>query len=333
MKLNMNSGRERMKEVVCSLRPELITPRSIHMSVTNRCNLHCIQCDIPSGRQDREEMKTGQIKKCISEMHEWMGEFALNIAGGEPFLRNDLFEIIDFCNSLGIKVTVTTNGTLINRKTAERIAKSGIHSINISLDGINENTHDFIRRRKGTYRKVMLAIEYLNKPRDFCLVITTILMGYNLNEIMELVEWAEENNLNGIIFQPLFHNFGSAYMQGWWKESILWPREMEKLDRVMDKLAKRRKKGSKIINSIGQLNAIRRYFHHPETAAGRCRVGSKNFAVNEYGDALLCFWLRGIGSILDKSPRRIWCSDSARRLRAEIRRCRMNCSLLNCHWE
>ncbi len=333
--------RKRAEHVIADIRPEWLKPSSIHLCATWRCNLNCRQCDIPlTGDRERPELTTEQITTVIQQLKEWLGPFHLNLAGGEPFIRKDMMDIIEFASRNGITVGVTTNGMLITEKIAKRIEKSGIQSLNISLDGMTPETHDRMRNKQGAHKKIMKLIERLNKPRDYCLVIATILMSTNLDEIVDMVDWVEARMLNGIIFQPLFSTFGRPYEKGWWKKSEFWPNTPEKLnkmDAVIDELIAGRKEGSPVVNNIHQLEAMRWHFHNPEAVNGehlpRCRVDTKNFAINEYGDALLCFWLKPVGSILEQHPKEIWHSAQAKQRRQQIKVCRKNCSVLNCHFD
>lgn len=334
----IHQTRKRVEHAVAEIRPEWLKPSSIHFCVTWRCNLNCRQCDIPlTGKKERPELTTEQICTAIQQLKDWLGPFHLNLAGGEPFIRKDIMDIIEFSSRNSITVGVTTNGMLITEKIAKRIERSGIQSLNISLDSMTPKMHDYYRNRTGSHKRIMKLIERLNKPRDYCLVIATILMSQNAEEVVEMVDWVENKMLNGIIFQPLFSTFGKPYQSGWWKGCEFWPRtkeQLRKLDSVLDELIKGKKDGSAVVNSVRQLEAMRQHFHHPEiTGRRRCRADTKNFAINEYGDALLCFWLDPVGSVLEHSPKEIWHSALAKQRRNQIRHCRRNCSVLNCHFD
>lgn len=326
--------RNKMNKVLSKLSMSLCKPTSIHMSITNKCSLQCKQCDIWK-KQHNEEISTRDVKKIISDLREWLGKFTLNIAGGEPFTRKDIFEIIEFATKKGITVSVTTNGHLIDKKMAEKILSSGLKNINISLDGINPETHDYIRNKKGCFDKVTKAIEYLNKPdREQCLVIATVFMGYNLKELVQLTKWVDKQDLNGIIFQPLYNNFGREYDPQWYKNHEFWPKDPNEVDKVLDSLIEMKKKGSKIVNPIKQLKMMKTYFRDPnQNKDVICKVGDKNYAVNEKGEAMLCFELNPVGNNLKQNSKNIWTSDEAKKRRKQIKSCTKNCKLLNCHFD
>lgn len=329
-----NVIRNQLNRILSKVNLSLCKPTSIHLSITNKCSLRCRQCDIWKNQQ-AEEMSTEKVKKVISDLRAWLGPFTLNISGGEPFTRKDIFEIIRYSTKQDIGVSITTNGYLINKKTAKDILNSGLKSLNISLDGIDSKTHDYIRNKKGCFKRVIKAIDHLNQPdRKTCLVIATVLMGYNQKEIIPLVDWVEKENLNGIIFQPLYNNFGRKYDPHWYKQNEFWPKNVNEMEEIINVLIGRKKGKSKIINPTKQLRLLKEYFKDPNIdTALQCKVGIKNYAINENGETLLCFWLNPIGDALKQKPKEIWLSKDAKTRRQQIKNCRKNCKLLNCHFD
>lgn len=326
--------RKQVNKVLSKLSMSLCKPTSIHFSITSKCNLKCKQCDIWRNQQTKE-VSTEEIKKAISDLKEWVGPFTLNISGGEPFMRKDIFEIIEYSTKKGVEVSITTNGSLINKNMADRILESGLKNLNVSLDGIKHQTHDYIRNQKGCFEKVMKTISYTNQPdRKLCLVIATIFMGYNLKEIIPLVRWVEEKKLNGIILQPLYNNFGRKYDPYWYKHNEFWPKDINQIQKVIDDLIEMKKQGYKIINPVKQLEFFKQYFEDPNKSTDlECKVGIKNYALNEKGEALFCFWLNPIGDDLKHKPKEIWTSEEAKIRRQQIKNCKKNCKLLNCHFD
>lgn len=315
----------------------LAKPTSIHFSITHKCSLSCKHCDIWKTKNSRRELNTQEIKKIINNLKAWLGPFSLNIAGGEPFIRKDIIEIIEYCTTKGIETNITTNGTLINKNLAEKILNSGLKTINISLDSISPKFHNNLRNNKSTFKKVISAIKYLNTDdRKLCIVIATVLMKQNCKEIENLMMFTKQNKLNGIILQPLFQNFGTSYNPNWYKNSEFWPHDTQIMNKVLIKLIehKNRPRGFPLINSKKQFHLFKSYFKNPnQKTTLKCAVGLKNFCINEYGDALLCFWLPPIGNLLKEKPKTLWCSAEAKKRRIQIKDCNRNCKLLNCHFD
>lgn len=326
-----------MNPLLAKIDVSLSKPTSIHFSITHKCSLSCKHCDIWKTKNSKRELNTKEIKKIINDLKEWLGPFSLNIAGGEPFVRKDMVKIIEHCTANNIETNVTTNGTLINKEMAKKILSSGLKTINISLDSMNPDFHDYLRNKKGTFDKVMNAIKYLNTPdKKLCKVIATVLMKQNCQEIKDMISFVKQNNLNGIILQPLFQNFGTQYTPYWYKSNEFWPYNSQIMQKTLDKLIenKNRPTGSPLINPTKQLKLLKTYFKNPNYKTRlKCAVGLKNFCINEYGDALLCFWLSPIGNLLKEKPKGLWCSAEAEKRRVQIESCNRNCKLLNCHFD
>lgn len=312
----------------------LVKPNSIHFSVTNRCNLSCKQCDIWKS-DEKKELSTNEVKKLILDLKKWLGPYLLNFAGGEPFLRKDMIDIITFCSRNKIRTSITTNGILIDKNLAKKILDSGLTNISISLDSLNPIVHDYVRNKRGAFEYVYNGIKYLNqKERNLCIVIATVVLEYNLESLPKMARWVKDVGLNGLNLQPLFNNFGSEYKKDWYLNNELWPQDYQRVKKVFQQLIKGRKKGSKVVNSVKQLILMQEYFRNPNHQTHlKCKAGIKNFAVNESGDALLCFWLPAVGNILHDNPQKIWKSYSAEQRRKQINRCTRNCKLLNCHFD
>lgn len=129
--------------------PLFNAPIHVDFDMTNACNLACSHCHSASGKRQRDELSSDEIKKVIGELHH-NGVIDLTIAGGEPFLRPDLSEILAYAYACrGIYTTVVTNGTLLNRETVRKLASDcrGVN-FNISIDGSSPNSLDILRHRK-----------------------------------------------------------------------------------------------------------------------------------------------------------------------------------------
>jgi radical SAM protein with 4Fe4S-binding SPASM domain len=123
-------------------------------NVGRRCNLHCIHCYSDSeNRAYGDELTTEEGKVLLDDLAAFRIP-ALLLSGGEPLLRPDIFELIAYARGVGLRVTLSTNGTLIVPKVAERIRTLGVSYVGISLDGIGQ-TNDRFRGHKGAFDKAM----------------------------------------------------------------------------------------------------------------------------------------------------------------------------------
>ncbi len=256
----------------------------------------------------------------------------LNLSGGEPLMRKDIIEIVQFAYDNDVSTTITTNGFLLNKKTADALVKAGLTNINISLDGFNE-IHDFTRG-KGTFKVTKKNLDYINKNKKRTNVcIATVIMKQNLNQLPGLIDFVGREKFDGINFQPLIQNIGSDYKKNWHKSSDMWPDDADKTNKIIDEIINRKKKGSKVLNSVKQLELTKLYYEDPNRHANyKCLVGDNNFAINEYGRVLICFFMEDIGDITKENPAKLWNSRKANQLRKRISCCSQNCDLLNCNF-
>lgn len=124
---------------------------------TRSCNLRCVHCYIDAQpKKDAGELTTEQAKAMIDDLASF-GAPVLLFSGGEPFLRQDLFELGQYALSKGLRTVISTNGTLITKETAQRIKDTGFSYVGISLDG-TEATNDKFRKESGAFQKTLKGI-------------------------------------------------------------------------------------------------------------------------------------------------------------------------------
>lgn len=119
-------------------------------NITRTCNLRCVHCYSDSYAQKYPgELTTDEAKRVIDDLAGF-GVPALLFSGGEPLTRPDLFELMSYATGKGLRVTLSTNGTLIDEATAARLKQIGLTYVGISLDGIGE-TNDLFRGKQGAF--------------------------------------------------------------------------------------------------------------------------------------------------------------------------------------
>lgn len=307
-------------------------PSRIICCLTVRCNLRCKQCAFWR-TQKTNELTTEEWKKIILALKYWLGPYRMQIAGGELFLRNDIVDLIRFGHENGVLMGLVTNGTLINNDLANEIVKSGLSYFDISLDGIRPETHNYIRGIHGVYEKVMATIQYIKQHRnkidnDLSVTIATVIMGNNMDELVDTVKFVEKEGLDGVSFNPLGPPHDSGGDPLWYKKSELWPPkdDLSKLDDVLDELAMMKKKGARILNSVDQFIEMKKYFRDPSRPRNdNCMVGVTNFLMSCDGNIHQCFHLPSIGNY--KEPvKMVWNSEKAKIVRKKIKNCTHECS-------
>jgi len=129
---------------------------------TSRCNLNCMHCYSSSRSAPGDsELTTDEAKRLLSQLARVNCSVVL-FSGGEPLLRSDLFELLAQARRLGLRVALSTNGTLIDSAVAKKLADLGAGYVGISIDG-NEEFHDKFRGVKGSFRAALAGIENCRK--------------------------------------------------------------------------------------------------------------------------------------------------------------------------
>ncbi|MDI9610668.1 MAG: radical SAM protein [Archaeoglobaceae archaeon] len=157
-------------------------------NITDRCNLKCVHCYAKTGFRAKE-LSTEECKRIITELAEFKVPLIL-FSGGEPLMREDIFEIAEFAKKKNIKVVLSTNGTLIDKDTAEELKV--FDYVGISLDGVK--IHDKFRGMDGAFETSLNALKISNE-----VVMTGVrftLTKYNFLELPELLNLARENEIS-----------------------------------------------------------------------------------------------------------------------------------------
>ncbi|MBF0486449.1 MAG: radical SAM protein [Candidatus Omnitrophica bacterium] len=139
-----------------------LTPRIIFWETTRACNLHCHYCRMQKNAPVME-LTTGEAKKTIEGIAEAFGAPILVLSGGEPLLRKDIYELIAFAKRIGLPTAVATNGVLLDENVAMRLKESGVSRVSISLDSVNERSHDLARGLAGAFKRSQVAAGILKE--------------------------------------------------------------------------------------------------------------------------------------------------------------------------
>lgn len=310
-----------------------LPPNLVDLRLTLRCNLRCKQCPEWKIRHSRE-LPEEIWKKIIIDIKKCTGPYFLRFYGGEPFMRKDFLSLIRFCSQNEIISLITTNGTLIDSGIAKELARNNIALINISLDGFKEATHDRLRGIDGAHKKAMKAINYLQGKIP--LQINATIMDDNIDEILDLVDFAGKNKLQ-ISLQGLINMLGDGKpINNLCKDNSLFVKDPGKLDYLIGELIKKKKHGKALINSDFQIKRLKYYYHRsPQLKKKSCETLGNHMYIRENGNLVLCiFRNRAIGNLSRSPLRDIWRSNPARQEMYQMRQCReTKCTIFRGHYK
>lgn len=170
-------------------------------NITNKCNYKCKHCYSNSAYSNEANILTlDEIKKIIYDL-KLMNVPVILLSGGEPLMREDLFEIIKIIRDNGIKVSLSSNGSLIDENKAFKLKELGISYVGISIDG-KEKTNDSFRGIQGAFKKSLRAIENCNHV-GLKVGLRFTLQKDNYKEVDYILNLMEKTNVNRICFYHL----------------------------------------------------------------------------------------------------------------------------------
>lgn len=170
----------------------LDAPICLTWELTYACNLACAHCLSSSGRRDPRELSTDECKAIIDELAS-MQVFYVNIGGGEPTVRPDLWELVDHATANGVGVKFSTNGFGITREVAHRLASSDYVDVQISLDGATAAVNDAVRGR-GAHALALQAMGHLLDADFRGFKLSVVATRENIPQLDDLKQLADDHD-------------------------------------------------------------------------------------------------------------------------------------------
>jgi radical SAM protein with 4Fe4S-binding SPASM domain len=203
----IQTHKDELRQAVLHAHP--FKPLYIKMKVFYGCNLKCEMCN--HWRETREPpVPSDRFKEVLDELAE-LGTKKIHISGGEPMLRPQVLELIEQASALGIKVTMTTNGTLIDKTKAKRLVEGGLRGVNISIDSPIHKMHEKIRGVEGSFKATTKAVglfkRYKHKGK-LTIRINTVVSRTNYQTLETLPDLAHELGADGINLIPVDDHCG-----------------------------------------------------------------------------------------------------------------------------
>jgi radical SAM protein with 4Fe4S-binding SPASM domain len=262
--------------------------RYLFWEATSLCNARCRHCgsDCERATDISDELKTDEIKavfKRVADTHD-PKRVMLAITGGEPTLRKDLYDVMGYATGLGFPWGMVTNGIAVNEDHVKRAGEAGLRTLTISLDG-PEHIHDWIRGRKGSYKKARRAIEMFRDAGYVkILQITSVVAPRTIPHLHELLEIARELKVDHWRLRGIFPG-GRAGMQ-FGRDLLMNSEDFVKLFEFIAAVRRTRKRPLTYYGEEGYFGLrwereIRRFFHY-------CNAGTTTGGILSNGDIMAC---------------------------------------------
>jgi radical SAM protein with 4Fe4S-binding SPASM domain len=342
---------------------------TVNLELTARCNLRCKMCwwwgengvafkRIQEGiTLGGDELTTENIFKLVDQLEQSCPSFYLS--GGEPFIREDTVEIIEYITRKGMSVTINTNGTLLTNDNLAKLAKIKKLTINFSIDGLEE-AHDEIRG-KGTFNKTTNNIRELIKLRGEALypsikTNTTLFSPHLLGHMDELIRYLQDSvGVDAVSFRNLFFTYkkqAEAHkallkqvfdIDEYAVDSHIIDRPEQKYLLQLSEEVKRVEKTrySKpvfIIPRLAKEQICRYYTDLSFKSSGRCLVAWNFLMIKANGDTMFCpdEWMTEykLGNVKETRIEDMWRSKAAGHFREELYKYKMfpacsRCCMMN----
>lgn len=307
------------------------------LMVTYRCNLRCEMCDMPGKavdyrRQGKEEFSTEQFLQIIREFAN-LGIPGIGFTGGEPLLREDIFELMAETRKLGMIAHLNSNGWLLGDNEADRIIAIGVDSVNISLDGASAATHDRIRRCTGSFDRAVAALQRLVARKrqtgaKIRIKTVAVLSESNIGEVQQMLDFGAKLGIDCTELIP---------RQPFFAESAEKANASSELMAAVDDLVAGLLEGNHPIpieNSPAHLRLFKNSFAGKPSPV-RCSAGYNSLAVDCYGNLFPCVpwinWGKTTGTLDSGTLAQVWSSAAYQQQREKTGKCR-DC-YLNCQTE
>jgi AdoMet-dependent heme synthase len=169
---------------------ERYVPLVMSYNVTRECNMKCSHCYInATDKKHADELSTEEAKNVIDQIHK-VSSPLLILSGGEPLLRQDIYELIEYGTKKGLKIGLGSNGYLIDDAVAKKLKAAGIATVSISIDSSIPAQHDEFRGVAGAWEKSVNACKAL-RQNGILVQVNTTLTHDNYNQIDDIMTLAE----------------------------------------------------------------------------------------------------------------------------------------------
>ena len=280
-----------------------VYPNIISWNTTKRCNLHCKHCYLDSSELtdvSKGELSTEEGLRFLDELAKLAPGAMLVLTGGEPLLRNDIFELASHATDLSLNVVVGSNGTLLDNDKAKKLVKSGVSGIGISLDSLDADKHDHFRGLSGAWENTVQSIETCkNIGLDF--QIQTTATRENYKEIPKLINFSSSKGARA---------FNVFFLVCTGRGEKITDLSQGEYDDLLKYLAENQSNNGNMMIRARCAPHFARFVHQESSnlpIIKACLAGTNYCRITPEGDVTPCPYLPiTVGNIREESFERIW---------------------------
>jgi radical SAM protein with 4Fe4S-binding SPASM domain len=296
-----------MREILDHIR---LRPKYCVWEITFRCNMRCLHCasSLNDGRSRGDELSPYEALNLCNDLRA-LGCEKVILSGGEALLREDWEQIARQLVSLGIYVSLISNGFLIDEAIAKRIKGAGLHRVALSLDGM-ESTHNYIRGNADSFRRVCQAISFLKKQG----VLVNLVTHINTMNLPEL--WYMEDLITSLGADVWRIQLGSPMgRMGSHPELVVQPEDLPAIADFVVEAKRRKRLAISVGDNIGYFSHHEAELRNTPNRSGLnfwcgCSAGCLNIGIESNGNVKGCLSLQSDrfveGNIRSEPLRQIW---------------------------
>ena len=274
---------------------------------TRRCVGNCLYCSYTPEYAKDTEVTTQTAKKIVDQVHDF-GSPWFGISGGEPLVREDIFEVIKHAKDQGFEVSLITSGFAFNQKKLDQLVKHEVHTA-VSIDG-NQQSNDHIRGQ-GAYKKATHAMQQLSQNGILDCIVTTM-TKHNINDMEHPARLAQKYNARMVVYHNLVP-VGRADTN--MPDLAPTPNQYEKaFNQIYDLQVELAGKVKVNVYApfyariVRQRNPVDFWDWFQNGFLGKCTIGANYISVTENGDYRSCGFHEDyrLGNIKDKGLTETW---------------------------
>lgn len=288
-------------------------PHHVQWMITRRCNYRCRGCNIPQ-EQDANELSTKEIKRGLDILKD-LGIVEIVFSGGDPLLRDDAAEIIDYASSRFV-TTVYDNGSMAAKKVD---ALRNVDFAAISIDSLDEAKNDYIKGVPGAWKSAMNSVETLQRE-GINVAVTPTISQLNLYEILDITKYFSGRGIPVwycLYSFDLSSDVNQLFRIGKANDEFVI-KDKQGMVNLMDSLIELKKKDKRVLMTIKLLKALRSLYSE-EKRTWNCQALRNFFVIDHSGRIAGCHVHNIAASVFDLPN--IWKSGKFDELRKMYKRC------------
>lgn len=301
-------------------------PFMVLIEPTLRCPMGCKFCDLPTDTTypKKHELPLERWKEILRELQEFSPLIRnVYISGGEPFLRQDLIDLIEYAHSIGIGTRTLTVGAFCDQKLLDRLLKSPMEYLRFSLHSAEREIHNGLVGRK-VFDKTISAIQYLRSHgyTNKLGILTTVWQG-NVDKLGDIARLAKDIGLDSVLFRPLFgqtkakrvfDELPNNYVE-YHPECVV--QDLSVMRKSIEELKVLRRQGLPIANTDEQLDIIVRQAEGTFQGLPGCHLMYESMYIKPNGNVEVCghMTLGVMGNVAHKNVSEVLSSKEAYKAR------------------